>query len=308
MLGFILKRLLLLVPVLLAVDLIAFAMVRAAPGGPFDEERAIPPEVEAELNAYYGYDKSWGEQYLLHLKQIVFHGDFGPSTKLVGYSVNEIIAEGLPISLELGVLALLLALAIGIPVGLLAAARKNTVFDYFPMSMAMMGICLPTFVVGPLLLLVFSIYLGWFNPLGWETASDRVLPTITLGIFYAAYIARLTRTGTLDILNQDFIRTAHAKGLKGSTVLWRHALKGGTLPVVNFLGPAFAGLLTGSFVVETIFYIPGLGRSFVNAAFNRDYSLVQGTVILFATMLVVMNLLTDILMSFLNPRIRLGEK
>ena len=307
MVRFIFNRLLLLVPVLLAVDLIAFLLVRMAPGGPFDEERAIPPEVLEKLNAYYGYDLPLHEQFLLHLKNVVLHGDFGPSTKLVGYSVNEIIAMSFPISLELGFLGLFVALVLGIPLGLLAAARQNTASDYIPMSFAMMGICLPTFVIGPLLLLIFSVYFGWFNPLGWETPSDRVLPALTLGVFYAAYIARLTRTGTLDILNQDFIRTAHAKGLKESTILWRHALRGGILPVINFLGPAFAGLLTGSFVVETIFYIPGLGQYFVNAAFNRDYSLVQGTVLLFATLLVVMNLITDIIMSLLNPRIRLGD-
>lgn len=296
-----------LIPVLLIVDIVTFILLRLTPGGPFSEERAVPKEVLEQLNAYYGYDKSWIEQYLLHLKNIVFHFDLGPSTKLVGYSVNEIIAASLPISLELGLLSLLVAILLGVPIGLLAASRKNSPTDYVPMGIAMLGICLPTFVIGPVFLLIFSIQLEWFNPYGWQSASDRVLPVLTLGIFYAAYIARLTRTGTLDILNQDFIRTAHAKGLNEQRVLYRHALKGGLLPVVNFLGPAFAGLLTGSFVVETIFFIPGLGRYFVNGAFNRDYSLVQGTVILYASMLVVMNLITDILMAYLNPRVRLGN-
>lgn len=308
MLRYIFKRLLLLIPVLLVVDIITFVLVKSAPGGPFDSDKALPPAIEKQLNAYYGYDKSWPEQFAIHLKNIVLKGDFGPSTKLIGYSVNEIIAQSLPISLQLGFFGLLLALILGIPIGLLAASRKNTFSDYFPMAASMMGICLPTFVIGPVLLLIFSVYLGWFNPFGWNEMSDKVLPIITLGIFYAAYIARLTRSGTLDILNQDFIRTAHSKGLSESTVLRRHALKGSLLPVVNFIGPAFAGLLTGSFVVETIYYIPGLGRYFVNAAFNRDYSLVQATVLLYASMLVVMNLVTDVIMAYLNPRIRIGEQ
>ena len=308
MLRFIFKRLLLLIPVLLVVDIITFALVKSAPGGPFSEDRKLPPEIEAEINAYYGYDKSLPEQFGMHLKNIILKGDFGPSTKQVGYSVNEIIAESLPISIKLGVYGLTVAVILGVPIGLFAASRKNTFSDYFPMAASMMGICLPTFVIGPVLLLVFSIYLGWFNPFGWNTASDAVLPVLTLGIFYAAYIARLTRSGTLDVLNQDFIRTAHAKGLSESMVLRRHALKGSILPVVNFLGPAFAGLLTGSFVVESIFYIPGLGQYFVKAAFNRDYSLVQATVLLYASMLVVLNLVTDVIMAYLNPRIRLGAQ
>ncbi|MES1167939.1 MAG: ABC transporter permease, partial [Oleiharenicola lentus] len=220
-------------------------------------------------------------------------------------TVNEIIADKLPVSLELGGWAMLVALTVGLPLGVLAAARQNSALDYLCSSIGMIGICVPVFVGGPLFVLFFSIYLHWFNASGWYDAADRILPALTLGLAYAAYIMRLTRGGMLETLNQDYIRTARAKGATEARIVFRHALRGGLLPVVAFLGPATAGILTGSFVIETIFQIPGLGREFVNSAFNRDYTLVLGTVILYASLLILMNLLVDLVQVWLNPRLKL---
>ena len=231
-------------------------------------------------------------------------GDFGPSFKYSNRTVNEIIAQKLPVSLELGGLALLVAILVGVPLGILAAVRRNTGLDYLASSVGMLGICVPTFVLGPLLVLFFAIHLGWINASGWYEWSDRVLPALTLGFVYAAYLMRLTRGGMLEVLNQDYIRTARAKGASEMRIVLRHALRGGLLPVVSFLGPAIAGVLTGSFVIETIFQIPGLGREFVNSAFNRDYTLVLGTVILYASLIVLCNLVVDVVQVWLNPRLK----
>jgi oligopeptide transport system permease protein len=255
------------------------------------------------LEAHYGLDRPLLEQYGRYLFDLV-RGDLGPSTKYANWTVNELIASSFPVSLELGCWALLVALTIGLTAGILAAIRPNTKADYIPMSLAMVGISLPTFVMGPLLILVFALTLNWYNASGWDFARDRVLPALTLGIYYAAYVARLSRGGMLEILNQDYIRTARAKGASNRRIVFRHALRGGLLPVVSFLGPAVAGLLTGSFVVETIFQIPGLGRFFVTSAFNRDYTLLAGTVIFYATLIVVLNLLVDIIQVWLNPKAR----
>ena len=303
MLGFFLRRLLQAIPVILVIHAATFFLVRSAPGGPFDDEKAAPAEVIAELNAYYGLDEPLLVQYARNLANLL-QGDLGPSFKYPGRTVNELIAAGFPVSFELAMWSLTVALGLGLPVGIFAAMRRNTLLDYIPMSAAMVGICLPTFVLGPLLLLVFSLSLSWFNPIGWVFAADRVLPAATLGLFYAAYIARLTRGGMLEILDQDYILTARAKGLKESTVVLRHALIGGVQPVLTFMGPALAGLVTGSFVIETIFFIPGLGRFFINSAFNRDYSVVMGTVLVYAVLIVLLNLLVDILQAWLNPRLR----
>jgi oligopeptide transport system permease protein len=303
MLPFIFRRLLQAIPVLLAIHFATFFLVRSAPGDPFSDEEALPPEVLQELNAYYGLDKPMLVQYGLNLKNLL-QGDLGPSFKYPGRSVNELIAEGFPVSLELALWAIAIALCLGIPVGILAAMRKNSLFDYIPMSFAMVGICLPTFVLGPLFLLIFSISLGWFNPLGWGYASDRILPSATLGLFYAAYVARLTRGGMLEVLTQDYILTARAKGLKEFSVVMRHALIGGIQPVITFLGPAFAGVITGSFIIETIFFVPGMGRYFINGAFNRDYSVVMGAVLVYALLIVMLNLTVDLIQAWLNPRMR----
>ena len=219
-------------------------------------------------------------------------------------TVNELIAGAFPVSLELGCYALAVAMTIGLVAGITASLRPNTATDYAPMSLAMLGICLPTFVLGPLLILVFGLALGWFNTSGWFFAADRVLPALTLGGYYTAYLARLSRGGMLEVLHQDFIRTARAKGASEWRVVFKHAIRGGLLPVISFLGPAMAGLLTGSLVVETIFQIPGLGRFFVMAAFNRDYTMVMGTVLFFAVLIIMLNLLVDIAQVWLNPKLR----
>ena len=221
--------------------------------------------------------------------------------------MNQILANSFPVSLELGAWALLIALGLGLPVGILAAVFRNTAADYIPMSLAMIGICLPTFVLGPILALVFGVWLGWFNVSGWFVTADRVLPAFTIGLVYAALIARITRGGMLEVLNQDFIRTAVAKGVPFPRIVLVHTLKGGLLPVVSFLGPALAGIISGSFVVETIFQIPGMGREFVSSAFDRDYTLVLGTVILYAVLITTANLLVDVVQVILNPRLRFED-
>lgn len=303
MLRFVARRLLQIVPVLFVIITATFFMVRFVPGGPFTAEKAIPPEILKNLEAHYGLDRPLWRQYATYLGQIA-RGNLGPSFKYANRSVNEIIAQKLPVSLELGGWAMLIALTVGLPLGVLAAARQNSWIDYICSAIGMIGICVPVFVGGPLLALLFGIYLHWFNVSGWDGLTDRVLPALTLGLGYAAYVMRLTRGGMLEVLNQDFIRTARAKGASEARVIFRHALRGGLLPVVSFLGPAIAGILTGSFVIETIFQIPGLGREFVNSAFSRDYTLVLGTVILYATLLIVMNLVVDVVQVWLNPKLK----
>ena len=297
------RRLLEIVPVLFVIATITFFLVRLAPGGPFSDDRNVSPEVLANLEAHYGLDKPLIEQYFAFLKNLA-KGDLGPSFQYQGRTVNELIANAFPISVELGFYALLIALFFGLIAGILASLRPNTKLDYVPMSLAMVGICFPTFVLGPILVLVFAIWLGWFNASGWLLPSDRILPAITLGAFYAAYVARLARGNMIEILAQDFVRTARAKGLKESIVVLKHALRVGILPVVSFLGPAAAGLVSGSFVVETVFNIPGLGRFFVQSAFNRDYGLIVGSVLFYASLIVLLNLLVDLLQIILNPKVR----
>ncbi|HEX8372635.1 MAG TPA: ABC transporter permease subunit [Chthoniobacterales bacterium] len=309
MIKFIFQRLLQLLPVLLIVITVTFWMAKKAPGGPFSAERSVSPQVLAKMNAYYGLDKPLLQQYGQYLKNLVLHADLGPSFTYPTESVNQVIARSFPVSLRIGSLALLLALLIGIPLGILAAVKKNTWADYFSMSFAMGGICLPTFVMGPILAIVFGLWLNWANVFGLEKSSNAwlppiFLPALTLGLFYGAYVARLTRSGMLEILNQDYIRTAQAKGMSGFRVIWKHALKGGMMPVVSFLGPALAGLISGSFVVEKIFKLPGLGNEFIKSAFNRDYSLILGTVIFYAVLIVLFNLIVDIIHAWLDPRIR----
>jgi oligopeptide transport system permease protein len=303
MFRFVLRRLLEMIPVLWIIITATFFMIRFVPGGPFTAEKAVTPEVLRNLEAHYGLDRPLHRQYLDYLGNLV-RGDLGPSFKYANRSVNEIIADKLPTSLELGMWALLVAFSFGLPLGVIAAVRHNSFWDYLCSSLGMIGICVPTFVLGPLLALSLGIYLHWFNVSGWYGPTDRILPGVTLGFVYAAYIMRLTRGGMLEILGQDFIRTARAKGASEARVIFRHALRGGLLPVVSFLGPAVAGILTGSFVIETIFQIPGLGREFVNSAFNRDYTLVMGTVILYAALIVTLNLVVDVVQVWLNPKLK----
>jgi oligopeptide transport system permease protein len=304
MLRFFASRLLQSLLALIIIITATFFMLRFVPGGPFTSEKAVTPEILRNLEAHYGLDQPLWKQYFDYLGSLA-QGDFGPSFKYPNRTVNEILADKLPVSLELGFLSLLVALLIGLPLGILAAVRRNTWVDYVASSFGMVGISIPTFVVGPLLVLALAIHLGWFNASGWSSPIDRVLPCLVLGIAYAAPISRLTRGGMLEVLSQDFIRTARAKGASELRVVLRHSLKGGLLPVVSFLGPAIAGILTGSFVIETIFQIPGIGREFVNSAFNRDYTLVLGTVILYAVLIMALNLAADVVQAWMNPKVRL---
>lgn len=301
---FILQRLLHAVPTLWVVATLTFFMVRLAPGGPFTAERRLPPEVLAALNAHYGLDRPMWRQYLDYLGHLAV-GDLGPSYRFTSHTVNEIIAMSFPVSLQLGLLALAVASALGVPIGLVVAMRPRLKSSAVLMGVATLGICLPTFVMGPLLARVFGVELMWFNVAGFNSLQDLVLPALTLGCYYAAYVARLTRAGMLEVLNQDYIRTARAKGASEVRVVLVHGLRGGLLPLVAFLGPAVAGLITGSFVVETLFLVPGLGQFFVKSALNRDYFLVCGTVLFYALLIVVMNLVSDIAQAWMDPRIRL---
>lgn len=301
---FIFKRLLQAIPVLFLVSVATFFMVRAAPGGPFDAERAVPPEVIKRLNERYHLDDPLWSQYINYMGNLL-QGDFGPSFKYASHSVTELIAAGFPATAELSLYAILFALVVGLSAGIYAALKHNTAGDYIPMSAAMLGICMPTFVLGPILLLIFGLWLGWLPVAGWgQVPGDKILPSITLGSVYAAYIARISRGGMLEILSQDYIRTARAKGLSNTRIIFVHALRGGIAPVISFLGPAIAGLLAGSFVVESIFQVPGLGRFYVMAAFNRDYTMILGCTIFFAFLIIMFNLLSDILLVWLNPKLR----
>jgi len=303
MLKFVVGRLLQGIVVLLAIYAVTFLLVAATPGSPFSTERAIAPEILAQIEAFYGYDKPTSERFVTSLTNVL-QGEFGPSAVYANRTVTQIIAESFPVSLLLGSLALLLALGIGIPAGILAAVKRNTWLDYIPMSVSMAGICLPTFVMGPLLAMVFGLILNWLPVGGWFGPEFVILPTATLGLYYAAYFARLTRGGMLEMLNQDFVRTARAKGVPETKIVLKHCLKGGLIPAITFLGPALAGIISGSFVVETIFQVPGLGQWFVRAALNRDDFLVLGLTVLFATLIVIMNLLVDIAQVALNPRLK----
>ena len=301
---FALGRLLQAIPVLLAVITVTFFLIHSAPGGPFSADKAVPPEVIKALEEQYNLNQPIWQQYVSYLGDVV-RGDFGPSFKYSGRTVNELIAAGLPITAELALYAMIVALVIGLLAGVGAAVRPNTAQDYIPMTAAMIGICMPSFLLGPLLVLVFGINLEWLPVSGWgDIPGDKILPSITLGAGFAAYIARLSRGGMLEVLSQDYIRTARAKGLSETLIILKHALRGGLIPVVAFLGPAFAGLLSGSFVVETIFQIPGLGRFYVQAAFNRDYTLILGMTIFLSTLIIVFNLLSDMLAIWLNPKLR----
>ena len=304
MLRFALARLLQAIPVLLVVITMTFLLVHSAPGGPFSADKAVPEEVLAALEAQYNLDQPLWQQYFGYLGDVL-QGDMGPSFKYPGRSVNELILSGLGTTAELGFYAMLVAIFIGVIAGVTASMRPNTAQDYVPMTAAMIGICMPSFLLGPLLVLVFGIHLEWLPVSGWDQIpGDKILPAITLGTGYAAYIARLSRGGMLEVLSQDYIRTARAKGLSEFLIIGKHALRGGLVPVVAFLGPAFAGLLGGSFVVEAIYQIPGLGRFYVQAAFNRDYTMILGTTVFFASLIIVFNLLSDMLAVWLNPKLR----
>ncbi len=304
MIQLILKRLFTYIPVLLVVVIITFLMIHAAPGGPFDAERVASPEIIEKLNEAYNLDKPLHVQIYNYLFNAI-QGDFGPSFKYPGRTVTELIMSGLPTTIELAIYSILFAIFLGVISGLVASLNPGKILDIVPMSFSLLGICIPSIILGPVLVLIFGIWYEVLPVYGWgDNPGDKILPTITLGTAYAAIFARLTRGGMLEILGQDYIRTARAKGLSEIRIVIVHALRGGILPVISFLGPAIAGLLAGSFVVETIFQINGVGRFYVQAAFNRDYTMILGTSILFTFMTLTFVLISDIVASFLNPTLR----
>jgi len=290
-------------PVLFVIVSLSFFIMRLAPGGPFDRDRALPEQVRANIEARYHLSDPLWQQYLRYLGDVL-RGDLGPSFRYPDRTVNELLGLGFPVSLLLGVCAMAVALCLGGTAGVLAGVRRNSLVDYCTMSCALFGVSVPNFVLGPILMLVFALGLGWLPVAGWGTWRHLVLPSFTLGAFYAAYVARLTRAGMLEVIGQDFIRTARAKGLREVAVVLRHALPSAILPVVTYLGPASAAVLTGSVVVETVFSIPGIGRYFVGGALNRDYTMVLGTVVSYSVLLLCFNLVVDILYAYLDPRVQ----
>lgn len=305
MLRYTLRRLLGAIPTLFLVIVLAFLLVHAAPGGPFDDERALPPEIEANIAAAYHLDEPLPAQFLRYLGGVV-QGDFGPSYSYRDYTVSELIGRSFPVSVELGILAMLLAAVSGISLGVVAALHRNSALDRIVMGFAMTGISIPVFVIAPVLVLFLAVKLQWL-PASWtgsEGASRLLLPVLSLALPQIAYVARLTRASLIEALSSDFIRTARAQGLGTTAIVRYHALKPAMLPVLSYMGPAVAAVLTGSVVVEEIFGIPGLGQLFVRGSLNRDYTLVLGVVIFYATLIVLLNLLVDLLYGAIDPRIR----
>ncbi len=305
MLRFALLRLLWAIPTLLLVIVLAFLMVHAAPGGPFDAERALPPEIEANIARAYHLDEPLPQQFVRYLGGVL-RGDFGPSYRYRDYSVSELIGNAIPVSMKLGVLAMALAVLVGVSFGTLAALRQNSVLDRLTMGLAMTGISIPVFVIAPLFILFFAVKLQWL-PASWSGSTSAwrfLLPVIALALPQIAYIARLTRASMIEVLGSDFIRTARAQGLGTAAIIRYHAMKPAMLPVLSYMGPAIAAILTGSVVVEEIFGIPGVGQFFVRGALNRDYTLVLGIVIFYAALVILLNLIVDVLYGFLDPRIR----
>jgi len=299
-----LKRIAFMLPLLLVISVLAFALVRVAPGGPFDKERKpATPEIERNLKAKYHLDAPLWKQYLLYLGGVL-QGDFGPSLKYRNHSVTDIIAQGLPVSLSLGLMAFLVAMGLGIPTGFYTAVRKGEWGDYAGSFLAVLAVCVPALLVGPVAVMALAIHFRWFPVALWESPWHAVLPTLTLGLYFAGRIARLMREGMMTTLHAEFITTARAKGLSETSVLLRHAFRLASLPVVSYSGPLLADLLTGSFVVENLFQIPGIGVFMVNSSLSRDYTMVVGLVLLYAALLLVLNLLVDIAYSFLDPRVR----
>ncbi len=304
MLRYIVRRLLWLVPVLFFISVITFALAHAVPGGPFDREKPLPKEIIANLNKHYGLDQPVWKQYVDYIGGIVTRFDFGPIYSSRSRRVNDIFADHLPVSAQLGILALLIAIGIGVPLGVLAALKQNTFWDYLSMGVATFGIAVPNIVLGPLLIVIFALTLGWFPVAGWGTPAKMIMPAFALGTGSSAIIARLTRASMLQVIREDYIRTARAKGLSERTVMIRHALKNAFIPVATILGPMFAALVTGTFIVEQIFAIPGLGKYFITSITNRDYPVVMGAILMYALFLVLSNLMVDITYAFLDPRIR----
>jgi oligopeptide transport system permease protein len=305
MFRFLLRRLMVAVPTLFLVVTAAFFMMRAAPGNPFDSDRKLPPEVERSIMAKYGMDRPLGEQYVAYVGNVL-QGDLGPSLKYKDKSVAELISEGLPTSAVIGLSALTLACLVGIGLGIIAALRQNQMIDNVTMAIAVLGVCIPTFVTAPLLVLVFAAKLGWLPTAGLNGIRSLILPVAVLALPQIAIISRLTRAGMIEVLRSNYIRTARAKGLSETRIVLRHGLRAAILPLVSYLGPACAGLLTGSLVIEKIFSLPGLGKSFVIGALQRDYTVVMGVVIVYAGLILLLNLLADIAYAMLDPRVRLS--
>ncbi|HZF25102.1 MAG TPA: oligopeptide ABC transporter permease OppB [Steroidobacteraceae bacterium] len=305
MLSYAIRRLLGAIPTLFIIVTLTFFVMRLAPGGPFDQEQSLPPQVRANLQAAYGLDQPLPVQYFRYLQGVV-HGDFGPSFRYRDFTVRELIAQGLPVSVTLGLAALAFSILVGIPLGALAALHHNRPLDHALRFAALIGLALPTLVVAPLLALLFGIKLRWLPVGGWEPGSLRtlVLPAFALALPLIAFISRLTRASLLEVLGSGFIRTAQAKGMPAHVVVARHALRPALLPVVSYLGPATAAVLTGSLVVETVFNIPGMGKYLVQGALNRDYTLVMGFVVVYAALTLLTNLLADLAYGVLDPRVR----
>ncbi|ASI88593.1 MULTISPECIES: oligopeptide ABC transporter permease OppB [Vibrio] len=305
MIKFILKRIFEAIPTLLVLITVSFFLMRFAPGNPFSSERPLPPEVMANIEAKYGLDKPVFEQYTTYLTNIL-QGDFGPSFKYQDYTVNELISVALPVSAKVGLIAFIFTVIMGVTVGTIAALRQNTWLDYTIMSTAMLGVVMPSFVLAPALIYLFSLHWNLFPAGGWHDGGFQyiVLPVIAMSLLYVATFARITRGSMIETLNSNFIRTARAKGLSYRYIVLKHALKPALLPVVSYMGPAFVGIITGSVVVETIFGLPGIGKLFVNAAFNRDYSLVMGVTILIGFLFILFNAIVDILLAMIDPKIR----
>jgi oligopeptide transport system permease protein len=304
MLFYVVKRLLWAIPVLLAISLITFTLMHVIPGGPFDQERHLPPEIEKNVRAKYNLDDPLWKQYVDYVKGIILTGDLGPSLKYKGRNVQDILADTFPVSLQLGLWAVLLALCIGIPLGIVSAVKQNTPIDYASMFFAMVGVSIPNFVLGSLLIYVFAVKLGWLPVARWEGIKYMIMPVLTLGTPPAAFVARLTRASMLEVIRQDYIRTAYAKGLSQRIVILKHALKNSLIPVVTYLGPLIAAFVTGSFIVEYVFALPGMGKYFITSVLDRDYTMIMGTILFYGFILVIMNLIIDILYAFIDPRIR----
>jgi oligopeptide transport system permease protein len=300
----VMRRIAFLVPSLIVLIYTTTLLMYRAPGSPFAGERALMPQVEAALRAHYGVPKSATEFFVIYMRRLVVDGTLGPSLKVQGRSVEQLLAPALPVSMTLGLLALVIATVIGLALGLRAGLKPNSSADYASMGLVLIGVSLPSFVIGATLMIVFALKLGILPVAGWGGYGHLVMPAITLSLPYAAYIARLARGGTIEVMQQDFVRTARAKGVSERDVVLGHALRGAILPVVSFLGPAAAGILTGSFVVETLFGVPGVGQWFVKGAINRDYSVVLGTAILYASLVTGFNLAVDFAYAWLDPRVR----
>ncbi|MAK80731.1 oligopeptide ABC transporter permease OppB [Phenylobacterium sp.] len=307
MLRFIGRRLLIAIPTLFLVITVAFFMMRAAPGSPFDGDRKLSPEIEANVMAKYGMDRPLHEQYGAYLAGVV-QGDLGPSLKYKDKTVLQILQENYRVSLTLGLSSIILATVIGVSLGVLAALRQNQTTDYVVMTIAILGVCIPTFVTAPVLVLVIASKLGWLPSAGWNggALTNLILPIVVLTLPQVAIISRLTRAGMVEVLRSNYIRTARAKGLPENRIVRRHALRAAILPLVSYLGPAAAGLITGSLVVEKIFNLPGLGKFFVISALQRDYTVVMGMVIFYAALILILNLIADLLHAVLDPRVRLS--